>query len=106
MIGVTYLKSEQCQKSWPKQDTEARKESSPESFESMGLLTPGRALSESGPGGHTMLLFGLILTWRTHTAAVCLEATHFGSLLQQALFLTFQTSDCMMFEKHQAHRSF
>lgn len=55
MTGVTYLKSEWCQKSWPKQDAEARKESSPESLESTGLLTLGLALSESGPGGHTLL---------------------------------------------------
>lgn len=82
VTGVTYLKSERCQKSWPKQDAEARKESPPELLESTGLLTPGLALSESGMED-TLLLFECIPTWRTHTAAVCLEATHFGSLLQQ-----------------------
>lgn len=69
MTGVTYLKSEQCQKSWPKQDAEARKESPPESLENMGLLTLGLALSESGSGGHTLLF-----VWKQLI----------GSLLQQA----------------------
>lgn len=66
MTGVTYLKSERCQKSWPKQDAEARKESPPELLESTGLLTPGLALSESGLED-TLLLF----VWKQPILVLC-----------------------------------